>query len=255
MTTLEYSEVGNGSEKVLVIHDWMSDHSTYDSVLPYLNTKDFTYVFADLRGYGKSNQIEGKHTAQESAQDILHLVNTLDWGKFHVIGHSMGGMIAQRIAVDAEDRLKSLIAITPVPASGIPIPESIIHAMQKALETEEGRRQLLQMQFGTRLSDEWLEFKLRRWKETSNPKAVADYLLMFTQTNFSKEVQGLKTPILVIVGEYDHEAFGEAAMKQSIFQWFPHAQLNICRNAGHYPLQETPVYLASVITKFLKECM
>jgi pimeloyl-ACP methyl ester carboxylesterase len=57
--------------------------------------------------------------------------------------------------------------------------------------------------------------------------------------------------MLVIIGEYDMEPFTEATARRSFLEWYPNAELAVCRNAGHYPQQEAPVYVASVIDDFL----
>jgi 3-oxoadipate enol-lactonase len=99
--TLGYTTLGHGDERVLMLHDWSCDHTTYDPVTPFLDGTRFTYVFADLRGYGLSRQIEGKYTVEEASRDSLELAASLGWSRFHVIGHSMTGMVSQRIALDA----------------------------------------------------------------------------------------------------------------------------------------------------------
>jgi 3-oxoadipate enol-lactonase len=108
---LGYVQHGTGPERVLVMHDWLGDHTNYDSVMPYLDGAAFTYVFVDLRGYGKSIHMRGDYTVQEIAADCLKLADRLGWHRFHLIGHSMTGMATQRIAADAPDRIKSAIAV------------------------------------------------------------------------------------------------------------------------------------------------
>jgi pimeloyl-ACP methyl ester carboxylesterase len=59
-------------------------------------------------------------TLDEACQDILALADALEAPRFHLIGHSMSALIAQRIAWLASDRVRSLVAITPVFAAGFP---------------------------------------------------------------------------------------------------------------------------------------
>jgi len=245
--------VGEGNEKVVVMHDWLSDHTGYDPMLPYLDTKKFCYAFVDLRGYGKSKTINGSYTVEEAASDIINVVNFLEWTSFHLIGHSMSAMIGLRVAIDIKKRIKSLIAITPVSAAGIPMPDQVFNDVAHAIMTEEGRRKTLQFLWGERLSEEWLEFKLKKWKETADPQAVLHYLTMYSKTNFLEKTKGLDLPILAIAGEYDQESFQEKALKKNFLEIYPNATIQVCGNAGHYPMQETPVYLATLITRFLKK--
>ena len=58
--------------------------------------------------------------------------------------------------------------------------------------------------------------------------------------------------MLVIVGEFDMEPFTEATARRTFLDWYPNAELAVCRNAGHYPQQEAPAYTATVINEFLR---
>jgi hypothetical protein len=55
---LGFTTYRHGQFRVLVLHDWFCDHSSWDATLSYLTPNRFTYVFADLRGYGLSREIE-----------------------------------------------------------------------------------------------------------------------------------------------------------------------------------------------------
>ena len=115
MEFIAHKQVGLGKEKVLVMHSWTTDSKSYDYMIPYLNTDDYTYVFVDLRGYGSSKEMQGTYSAEEASSDAIKLVDLLVWDEFHLIGHSMSGMIVQKIAVDNPSRVKTVVAITPVP--------------------------------------------------------------------------------------------------------------------------------------------
>ena len=52
-TDLGFTTYGHGRLCGLVLHDWFCDHSSWDATLPYLTPDRFTYVFGDLRGYGR----------------------------------------------------------------------------------------------------------------------------------------------------------------------------------------------------------
>jgi 3-oxoadipate enol-lactonase len=68
---LGFTTYGHGPLRVLVLHDWFCDHSSWDATLPYLTQDRFTYVFGDLRGYGSSREIEGTNTLDEAAGDAI----------------------------------------------------------------------------------------------------------------------------------------------------------------------------------------
>ena len=62
---------------------------------------------------------------------------------------------------------------------------------------------------------------------------------------------GNTTPIKVIVGEHDG-AINTPTMQATFLQWYKRAELEVIPNAGHYPMNETPVALATSIEAFLR---
>ena len=108
---LGHQIIGSGSIPVFVIHDWFCDCSSYDPILPYLDTENFTYAFVDLRGYGRSKSLSGLYNLNEAAHDLLILADSLKWQEFHLIGHSMSSMIAQYLALEVPERVKSIVNV------------------------------------------------------------------------------------------------------------------------------------------------
>jgi pimeloyl-ACP methyl ester carboxylesterase len=111
------------------------------------------------------------------AADAFRLADHLGWDRFHVIGHSMTGMVVQRMALDdwtsRARRLKSVIAITPVGADGYPADA----ATKQFLWDLIGERTLSEHGFslltGERLSPSWCRAKTTRHLQTSLPEALA----------------------------------------------------------------------------------
>jgi pimeloyl-ACP methyl ester carboxylesterase len=254
---LGHSVYGQGEEKVMVFHDWMGDAANYEPLIPYLDPVSYTYVFADIRGYGKSRHLAGAYSAEEVTADAFRLANTLGWKRFHVIGHSMTGMAVQRMAVDdrisGAKRLKSVIAITPVSADGYPADEGT----KKFLWDLIGNRNLSEQGFfaltGQRLSPAWGRVKTNRHFQTSSEAALKGYYRMWLETDFSAEARKAKveTPFLVIGGRQDLPGFQEAHLRNTFGVLYPNVAFSFITDAGHYPMHETPVYLASLIEKHL----
>lgn len=251
--TISYTQHGSGPERVLVMHDWGGDHTTYDPTIPYLDGSAFTYAFVDLRGYGKSRDMTGEYTVTEVAKDCLEVVDELGWQNFHVIGHSMTGMATQRIALDARSRVRSAIAVCAVSAAGNPMDDETWGFFSSATENDDAFRELMKLVTGGELSDQWADEKLRRNREATAPECRMGYLTMFSKTNFAEEVQGLETPYLVVIGENDYEGLNEAVMKETYLSMHPNAELVILPNCGHYPMQECPPFFATVIENFLRK--
>ncbi len=251
MELIAHKQIGSGKEKVLVMHHWMGDSTSYDSMIPYLNTNDYTYVFVDLRGYGRSMEMKGTYSVEEASKDAMKLIDSLAWDNFHLIGHSMSGMIVQKIAVSNPSRVKSVIAITPVPACGSPGPKEMMDFFESAaLNNDEAAMECVNTLTSNRYTKAFAKKMVLDNRQWSTSEARLGYMKMFFYTDFSEAVKGLQTPILVLIGEHDFKG-SEAFMRSTFLEWYPNAQLECCKASGHYPMIETPIALVTTIEKFL----
>lgn len=250
---LGHTLLGSGPSLVVVMHEWLGDCSNYDALKPCLDTAAHRFCFVDLRGYGQSIGLTGSHTLEEACQDVLALVDTLQAPRFHVIGHSMSALVAQRLACLEPTRVQSLIAITPVFAAGFPA-DPATRAQLLAVATEDAAAlAAIDARTGHRHTLPWLAFKLQKSRQRSTAEARIGYLQMFTGTDFQQEAQGLATPMLVLHGEHDIPVYREDALRRSFGACYPNVRFEQVSNAGHYPMLETPVFLASRINSFLAE--
>ncbi len=251
---ISFVSYGNGPIRVLVLHDWFCDHSSWDATLPYFTPEHFTYVFADLRGYGASQQISGAYTLDEAANDVIALADRLNWSRFSMLGHSMSGLIVQRIAQLAQERVERIVAVTPVSPAGMGLDLTTLDFFRSiALADDNGRFSALSKLWGTRLSETWIKYKLRRWRETSTPVAVAKYLELWGCTDISEGARGIKTPMLIIAAAQDAPPFQAGALEASMLPFYPNAKLLSLGESGHHPMQEQPPQLATAIELFLGE--
>ena len=251
---LGFTTYGEGPVRVLVLHDWFCDHSSWEGALPYLSAERFTYVFADLRGYGASRDIEGNCTLEEAAGDAIALADRLGWKRFSLIGHSMSGLVVQRVAQLVTDRIERVVAITPVSPGGMGLDPGAVAFMQSiALGTDEERYAAVGSLWGTRLSETWVRYKLRRWRETASPEAAAKYVEMWGATEISQGARGIKTPMLIVGAAQDAPPFQAAALEASMLPFYPNARLISLGESGHYPMQEQPPLLATAVERFLEE--
>ncbi len=123
-------------------------------------------------------------------------------GVFHLVGHSMSGMIVQKVLAKARLRVNGLVGITPVAASGQTLTADQ-RAGLKGMAHQRTKGVMLQSMWGDRLSDSWFEFKMRRWRETADAHASAGYVDLFAGAGIEDEVHGLDTKVLVIAGAHD----------------------------------------------------
>jgi pimeloyl-ACP methyl ester carboxylesterase len=248
--TVNYQTYGDGEHKVLVLHGWFGDASSWLPWCAQLDADRFSYAFVDCRGYGGSSGISGEYTIEEIAADTVAVADDLGWETFSLIGHSMGGSAVQKVVTMASDRVRRLVGISPVPASGVPFDEDAWALFSGAADDPDNRRAIIDLTTGNRLTSTWLDRMVDRSLSTSEREAFAAYLSAWAKTDFHEEVKGKPLPVKVIVGEHD-PALGADVMKQTFLEWYPNAELEVLANAGHYAMEETPVALATSVEDFL----
>jgi pimeloyl-ACP methyl ester carboxylesterase len=243
---------GHGPKRVIVLHDWFCDSSSYNFVKSYLDPQQATYAFVDLRGYGKSIDISGVCNLEEACGDVLMLANHLKWVKFSIIGHSMSGQIAMAVGAQWNDRVEGIMAVTPVPPEGIPIPEDVLETLEKgAFDNDIIAQTLPNFMTSNRYHNFFAFNKVKKWRNCSAGEARIAYLQMYTQTNIEHLLEGgLETPMRLITGAWDGEAHLQENLMPSLSKYFRNivAETLPC---GHYPMEEVPVMLAAQISAFV----
>lgn len=243
--------VGNGPHPVLVLHGWFGDARSFEQLEPWLDGDAYRYVFMDYRGYGGMQQTRGAYTIDEIASDALALADALRFQDFSLVGHSMGGMVAERIAGRAPDRVRALVAVAPVPCGGIRYDAATRRLLEEAAGNLDNRRTIIDRSTGGRLPSSWVDWKAAYSAAHSRPEAFAGYFRAWADTDFSDEIVG-SHPVKVLVGEHD-PTFNAGLMATTYLRRYARASVEILQNAGHYPMNETPLALARAIESFLAE--
>jgi pimeloyl-ACP methyl ester carboxylesterase len=248
MTNIAYTTVGSGPTKVIAAHSWLADHRTFAPMFPYLDVDNYTFVFPDYRGYGKSMTITGEYTAREMGRDLVSVADDLGWERFHLVGHSMSGQAAQWIAGSTEygKRIESLVLICPVPARGFPLDEQGAAFFGGAADSLEVRGQCAAAVTGGRLGPAFSAFVARLSGECVTPEGIRKYLRAWTEEDVSSDLVPYAGAVRVYMGQFDPVLTVEVA-KQAIVPHFPHAVIETIDGAAHYPPLETPAYVASLL--------
>jgi pimeloyl-ACP methyl ester carboxylesterase len=243
---------GNGPEKAFLYNDWLADSTSWDPTLQYLDTETFTYVLTDLRGYGQSMDQTGEYNENEASADTLALADHLGFDRFHLVGYSMTGMVVERLAIDAPDRIKSIVAIGPVSAAGVKLNDEGRQFFIDVITEDDKTRELADRITGNQLSRKWQDVKLQLARETRTPEAARGYLDMWTLHDFSDEAGENDIPFLIIGCNHDQPNFLEDDMRSTFLKWHKNIEL-VMMDCGHCPMQEMPIRLQTLMENFMNK--
>lgn len=250
---LGYEVVGAGSTRVMVTNDWLCDTSTWDSARAFLDTRQFSFCFADLRGYGRSRRLTGTFTVTEAAADVLALTSALGWRRFSVVGHSMSALIALHLAQQHAERVERVVVLTPPPPNGFGADEAGVAASRAlAHADDEARLGFLEQRFAGRLSPGWAAHKAARWRASADASAVAGYVPMFARDGLPDVTSRIGVPVLAITGERDAPPMRRDAVLASLGPLCEQLVVTPLTDSGHYPMQEMPPLTVALVERFLR---
>ena len=109
---IHFREEGNKDGKVLLlVHGFNGSLFNYEPLVPYLSN-DYRIISLDLPAHGLTGAVESDLYSHKAYQNVIEqIIKILEVDKFYFVGHSMGGMIAWRYALDNLDQLNGLIII------------------------------------------------------------------------------------------------------------------------------------------------
>ncbi len=248
---LPHTLLGDGPHKVIAVHGWFADRSAYDPVLADLDGGAFQYALVDLRGYGEARSAVGSYTTGEAADDVLELADRLGWERFSLIGHSMGGSVAQRVLAAAGHRVRRLVGVSPVPASGLRMPPEQWELFASAAHTPQSRRAIMDFTTGGVRPGAWLDRMVDRSLAVSDAKAFRAWLDSWAGDDFHAEVAGSPVPALAVTGALD-PALSAALMRDTWLRAYPQGEVTELPGAGHYAMDEVPLELIRTVEDFLR---
>ena len=107
---MHYRRVGTGPEAVVLLHGFPQTGRSWDRVAAQLADR-FTVIAPDLRGAGESHRPATGYDKKTMAADIHGLTESLGLGRFHLVGHDIGGMVAYAHAAQWPEEVASLTMI------------------------------------------------------------------------------------------------------------------------------------------------
>lgn len=270
-TELFVKRIGSG-EPIVVIHGGPVLEHGY--LLPHLEPLAETHelIFYDQRLSGRSAPTVPSESVRLATfvEDIEALRTALELGRIHVIGHSWGGLLAMRYAIEHPEHLRSLILLDSMSASSERWKEEEAAVAERI--TDEDR----EAQQGIRDSD---DFKKRR-PDAIRKLLLASFALQFHDRSalskldlyvpedysarsqqfgammvdlesfdFHDDVAGIAAPVLILYGDAEPgRSIGGTALAEAL----PNASVATIEDAGHFPFVEQPDAFLGAVRGFLK---
>lgn len=248
--TLNYLEQGDeNGDAVIMLHGYTDSWNTYALVLPMLSPTH--HIFAlDQRGHGNSSKAACCYTMHQMAADVIDLLNAKGIDKATVVGHSMGSMIAQLVAIHYSERVARLVLIGSMVGSNPGVLE-LNEAVQTFVDpVDPGFVRDFQMStvggevptdFIEKVVAESLKVPAHVWRQA---------LASFSEQNTTNNLHKISAPTLIMWGEMD--AYFPRSDQETLAALIPQATLRVYEQVGHNPHWEQPAQFVADLEQFLQ---
>jgi pimeloyl-ACP methyl ester carboxylesterase len=223
----------------------------WDPVVPGLAERYRVLTF-DNRGIGESDKPAGPYTAREMSDDALQVLDEAGVERAHVLGASLGGMIAQELAVEAPARVEKLVlcCTTPGGLDAYPLPEATMKLFVEAptLAPEVALRRFIENALGTSPPDGLVDelFALR----VANPPDPDGWQAQAAAgTTFGGVDGAVSAPTLILQGTEDNVV--DARNAELLAQRIPGARVELIAGTGHLFFWEQPQTFLRHVLEFL----
>jgi pimeloyl-ACP methyl ester carboxylesterase len=246
-------ERGGAGEPLLLIQGMSANHRAWGNSFRSLLEENFEVAVFDNRGMGLSDPAGGAFSIADMAADTLGLLEALEWETAHVLGISMGGMIAQELALAHPERLRSLtLGCTYCGGEGSQLMDpadfqGLVEAMASGDQDRVFRAMYeLNLSPGFRAEEQRYGAFTTMAAELPSPRETIGLQLQAIMAHdTSARLPGLAVPTMVIHGTVDR-VLGVANGRQ-IASLVPGSRLEIYEDVGHMFWWEQPERSAGLI--------
>ena len=249
MQQIYIDDIGKGFPLVL-IHGYLGSSEMWFLQKKFLS-KNYRIIAPALPGFGESHDVKSLNSINKMAQILIKLINEKNINKFHLLGHSMGGMIVQEMAKISGEKIKKLICFATGSTGDIPDRfESIDTSIEKL--KEEGIKETVK-----RIPPKWFVKgqKAKNYYLCENAvkqiKEVTAYNALVAMKNWRgyENLKNIKQDTLIIWGDKDVSYnFNQVdTLKKNI----PNSKLEIFKGCSHNVHLEEPQKFNETVKNFL----
>jgi len=240
---------GKGFPLVLV-HGFLGSSKMWKPQIDFFKDH-FRIITPDLPGFGKSNKAKSHNNIQSIANLLINCLEEKKIHKFHLLGHSMGGMIVQEMAKKIGDKISKLVCYSTGPRGEMPgrfetVDESRKNLQKNGLETM--ARNIAKTWFIKGENAKYFDVCIETGKQTSM-EAVDNSLVAFKNWNGVDTLKNIKNETLIIWGDQDKSYNFEQA--QALEKNIENSKLIIFKNCAHNVHLEQSDQFNKTIKNFL----
>lgn len=242
---------------LLFAHGLLWGTHLYDKQVEHFKS-NYRCIAFDFRGQGKSEVTKSGYDMDSLAEDAIALLEALEISKCHLVGLSMGGYVAQRVALKRPDLLHSLILLDTGAEAENPEKKADYKKMLRAIHWLGMKRiskKVMPIMFGeTFLNDKSRKQEYKTWLEhlrQNNKKgAMRATAGVIERDGVLSRLPDINLPTLIVVGDEDKPTPYEEAQKMHFA--IKGSKLAVIKQAGHSTPVEQPERLNQVMSTFLK---
>ncbi|MGO4571613.1 3-oxoadipate enol-lactonase [Microvirga sp. 2TAF3] len=250
---LHHRVLGRSEGPVLVFSNSLgSDFRIWREVVPAFLDR-FRIVLYDKRGHGLSDAPPAPYTIDDHADDLLALLDRLGIGPAAIVGLSVGGMIAQRLAVRTPDRVSALVLCDTAARIGTPETWNERIAAVESTGIESIAERILERWF-TPFFRETRDADYVGWRNMlirTPAHGYAGTCAAIRDADLTADASRIKAPTLCVVGDQDGSTPPD--LVRGTAKLIPGAHFEIIHGAGHIPCIEQPDALTALIDHHFKE--
>ena len=249
MEALTCTISANGPDFVLV-HGYFGGAGLWEKQLPVFS-QEFRCVAPNLAGFGDSAELRAPDTIDGHARQVLHTLDQLGIGRFHLLGHSMGGMVVQQMAAIAPERIEKLVLYGTGPVGLLPDRFESIETSRRRLASDglaATARRIAATWFMRGSEAEGYATCVREGSKATMQAALAS-LSAWETWNGTSALSRFKMPSLVVWGDGDR-SYGWR-QPEALWRGIPGCRLAVVPGCAHNVHMEKPHIFNAIIRDFL----
>jgi pimeloyl-ACP methyl ester carboxylesterase len=242
-------EAGQGETALVFLHYWGGSSRTWHNVTDALSDQ-FRTIATDLRGWGESDAGDGSYDVSTLANDTQGVIDALDLKRYVLVGHSMGGKVAQLIASRRPEGLVGVVLVAP----GAPSPSSFpLEKREQMSHAYDSRESIVWSVENVLTAKALSEHDLQQVVEDSlrgAPAAKTAWPMKTMMEDITGAVAHIRVPVLIVAGELDKVDLVDV-LKSEVLARIPGATMQTLPGTGHLLPLESPAPLAEAIVEFV----